>query len=234
MNRKTKSLKLIVIFLIILITTSLIYADSTTRKYRKKSNTNSKVEEKKEEEKDQKIHHLQPIKKGEQIPKHLIERKTYKDSRKKVHLKKKDYQTYHHTPSNKIRVHKKHYRQPVYYHYTTPPRYIYKGLWIRIRSGYDNGFYYYQGYPYYVYNHYLHRYSYDPGSYDLVDGYTYETYATFYGNSLRQSYDRCAELRDILNNREGDYRYFCAERFIYDTDYKYGWNPANYPNWLWR
>ena len=66
-----------------------------------------------------------------------------------------------------------------------------------------------------------------------MDSYTDETYATFYGDTLKKSYDRAAELRDILNHKFGDYRYFVAERFEYDPDYDYDWNPDDYPDWLW-
>lgn len=127
-----------------------------------------------------------------------------------------------------------HYSKPIKYHYTIPPRYIYRGIWIRYYFVYDNGFYFFNGYPYFVYHNHLHRYSYtDPGSYDLVDSVTDKVYATFYGFSLKQSYDRCAQLRDRLNREEGFYRYFCAERFEYDSDYNYGWDPDDYSDWYW-
>ncbi|MCK5050763.1 MAG: hypothetical protein KAS53_03410 [Candidatus Cloacimonetes bacterium] len=126
------------------------------------------------------------------------------------------------------------YHKPIKYHYTIPPRYIYRGIWIRYYFVFDNGFYFFNGYPYFVYHNHLHRYSYtDPGSYDLVDSVTDKVYATFYGFSLKQSYDRCAQLRDRLNREEGFYRYFCAERFEYDSDYNYGWDPDDYSDWYW-
>ena len=106
------------------------------------------------------------------------------------------------------------YNNPVNYHYSIPPRFIYRGIWIRYHFVYDNGFYFFNGYPYYVYHNYLHRYSYtDPGSYDLVDSVTDKVYATFYGFNLKQSYDRSADLRDRLNSEEGFYRYFCPDEY---------------------
>jgi hypothetical protein len=128
-----------------------------------------------------------------------------------------------------------HYPNPIHYFYVVQPIYIYRGLWIRHYYPYPNGFVFYQGYPYYVYNNHLHRYSaYDPGFFDLVDSRTDRVYATFYGRNLKQSYDRAAELRDILNNREGYYRYFCAERFEYDPDHDYNWDPADFSDWYWE
>ena len=126
------------------------------------------------------------------------------------------------------------YDKPIKYHHKIPPRFIYRGIWIRYYFVLDNGFYFFNGYPYYVYHNYLHRYSYtDPGSYDLVDSVTDKVYATFYGFNLKQSYDRSADLRDRLNREEGFYRYFCAERFEYDSNYKYDWDPDDYSDWYW-
>ena len=127
-----------------------------------------------------------------------------------------------------------HYPQPIQYHYNILPLYIYRGIWIRYYFVHDNGFFFFDGYPHYVHNNYIHRYSsVDAGSFDLVDSITDKVYATFYGVSLKQSYDRAADLRDRLNNEEGFYRYFCSERFIYDPDYHYNWDPEDYPDWYW-
>ena len=126
------------------------------------------------------------------------------------------------------------YNTPINYYYTIPPRFIYRGIWIRYYFVYNNGFCFFNGYPYYVYHNHLHRYSHtDPGSYDLVDSVTDKVYATFYGFSLKQSYDRCADLRDRLNGDEGFYRYFCAERFVYDANHNYDWDPNDYTDWYW-
>lgn len=128
-----------------------------------------------------------------------------------------------------------HYFHPVQYHYLVPPMYLYRGIWIRWWVDSPNGFVVQNGYPYYVWNGYLHRYSStDEGSYDVVDSYTDTIYATFYGQNIRQAYDRAAEMRDILNYREKADRYFCAERFEYDAKHEYDWNPDDYPDWLWE
>jgi len=145
-------------------------------------------------------------------------------------FKKKKHKPFSHTNI----VQQIHYQNPIQYHYTISPQYIYRGLWIRFYFIHDDGFFFHDGYPYFVYNNHFHRYSnIDTGSYDLVDSLTDKVFATFYGASSKQSYDRCANLRDRLNNEEGFYRYFCAERFIYDTDYYYDWDPDDYPDWYW-
>lgn len=126
------------------------------------------------------------------------------------------------------------YKSPRFYHYHIPPRYIYRGIWIRQYIDLPNGYIFYNGYPYYVYNNYLHRYSVeDSGYFDLVDSWNDETYATFYGDTIKDSYDRCADLRDRLNAEYGEERYFVAERFEYDSNYKYDWDPDDYPDWYW-
>lgn len=140
-----------------------------------------------------------------------------------------------HKPQQHSYHHTVHYYHPIQYHYLVPPMYLYRGVWVRWWVDYPNGFVIYDDYPYYVWNGYLHRYSStDEGSYDVVDSFTDTVYATFYGENTRQAYDRAAEMRDILNYREKAERYFCAERFEYDPDYKYDWNPDDYPDWLWE
>jgi len=234
MKNITKTL--IFISLLVLFSISsvfLVKAENVSQKY--------KIEEKKSySEKEQKSKNKQnryPIKRGEKIPDNLLKaRKELKHLNvESTKLKKKHFIRHKHKPYKKIGVHKSHYRRPKYYHYLIPARYIYRGLWIRVYINFDNGYCFYNGYPYFVYNNYLHRYSdIDPGSYDLVDSYTDEVYATFYGRSIKISYDRCAELRDMLNYEIGEYRYFCAERLDYDPDYSYDWDSNDYPYWLWR
>ena len=183
---------------------------------------------------------IRPFSKEEARLKYRSEQKAIGNHNEKIKHKikkkiSKKYHTYQHRPYKKNVIHKTHYSSPLKYHYTIHPRYLYRGLWIRINIDHADGYYFYNDYPYFIYNGYLHRYSsWDRGSYDLVDRKTDEVYATFYGNSLKQSYDRCAELRDKLNNKLGEYRYFCAERFVYDPDYSYGWEPQDYPNWYWH
>jgi hypothetical protein len=140
-----------------------------------------------------------------------------------------------HKPQQHSYHHTVHYYHPIEYHYLVPPMYLYRGVWVRWWVDYPNGFAVYDGYPYYVWNGYLHRYSSsDEGSFDVVDSFTDTVYATFYGESIREAYDRAAEMRDILNYREKADRYFCAERFEYDPDHTYEWDPDDYPDWLWE
>ncbi|MCF7813702.1 MAG: hypothetical protein K9N40_04405 [Candidatus Cloacimonetes bacterium] len=151
-------------------------------------------------------------------------------------MKPLKFKKHHHKPLIKIPQQQEiHYNSSVEYHYTIHPVFLYRGMWIRYYFIHDNGFFFYNGYPYYVYNNHIHRYSFDDqGFYDLVDSDTDEVYATFYGRNLKESYDRAAEIRDLMNNEEGYYRYFCAERFEYDPDYYYGWDPADFPDWYWE
>lgn len=238
--KKNISIFLSVILFILI---SSLFVNGEPRKIEKKNQSNN-TEQKIQREKNKKVKHVQvtePIPRGVAIPKQLIKRVNepknspirYKNN-SEIKFKKK-YVDFHHKPYQKVHIQKKHFPSPKKYQHHIPARFIYRGLWIRILVQHRNGYYFYEGYPYIVYHDYLHRYSStDPGSYDLVDNYTYEVYATFYGNSLKQSYDRCAELRDKLNNRFGEYRYFCAERFDYDPNYSYNWNPNDYPNWFWH
>lgn len=232
----------------------MVYAQTKTEPKLKKDSSKIIKNEKKvsEQLKEEKQEKEKPPKKAEKKakkdywkkkPLKLNDPKIYKKKTDRKVLKKdnaehpliKFKKKYKHIPyKKKIAVQQIHYPKPVNYHYTVPAMYIYRGLWIRIHFFHDNGFYFYHGYPYYVYNNVLHRYSeVDSGSFDLVDSYTDKVYATFYGQNLRQSYDRCAQMRDILNDEEGDYRYFCAERFEYDPEYQYNWVPENYPDWYW-
>ncbi|EQC47704.1 hypothetical protein M900_A0252 [Bacteriovorax sp. Seq25_V] len=94
--------------------------------------------------------------------------------------------------------------------------YVYQNRWLRITVGYSNGYYYYNDYPFYVYNGYSHRYSYyDNCDYELVDSYTNRVERTFYSYSCAMGYDMCADVRDDLNDYEWDNRYFCAEKYDY-------------------
>ncbi len=88
-----------------------------------------------------------------------------------------------------------------------------------------NDGYYWDNYPFFVYNGYRHRYSHlDVCNYDLVDGDTNSVYRSYSEYTCSVAYDLCADLRDSLNWSSTDYRYFCSERFSYDTSYTYPWN----------
>ena len=117
------------------------------------------------------------------------------------------------------------WNSPRHYHYTIPYRYIYWNQWIRYRVTDLNGYRLYNGYPFFVFNGYRHRYSsYDQCNYDLVDGNTNSVQRTFSGYTCKMSYDMCADVRDNLNADYSSYRYFCAEEFEYDENFRYDWN----------
>jgi hypothetical protein len=131
-----------------------------------------------------------------------------------------------HRPHRDVVRHSRRFSRRYDYHRTIPYRFIYWDQWIRYRVGYSDGYFTIDGYPYFVYNGYSHRYSsYDTCDYDLVDGYNNSVERTFYGYSCQQSYDYCADLRDDLNWRRSDYRYFCSERLDFSNG---GYNQWNY------
>ena len=83
----------------------------------------------------------------------------------------------------------------------------------------------YNGYPYYVYNGYMHRYSdVDRCDFELVDGWSNEVVQTYNDYSCNYGYDVCADDRSYYNDIENEYRYFCSERFSYDDEYDYDWD----------
>lgn len=134
------------------------------------------------------------------------------------------YTRHTHRPQRDRFDHRRRFSRRYDYHRTIPYRFVYWDNWIRYRVSHNDGFVIIDGYPYYVYNGYRHRYSsYDRCDYDLVDGWDNRVERTFYGYTCQQAYDYCADLRDDLNWRRSDYRYFCSERI----DYSYG----SYSHW---
>jgi hypothetical protein len=135
------------------------------------------------------------------------------------------YTRYTHVPYRRYQSHTRRYLRIRDYHYTVPYRYVYWNTWLRWRISYNDGYRWYMDYPYFVYNGYLHRYSHiDTCNYDLVDSYDNTTYRSFGGYTCATGYDLCADLRDSLNWQRSEYRYFCSERFEYDSSYSYNWN----------
>jgi hypothetical protein len=117
------------------------------------------------------------------------------------------------------------YSYPRYYYRTVPYRFIYWNRWIRHRINYNNGYYFHSGYPYFVYNGYLHRYSsYDTCNFELVDGHNNATVERFNNYRCNVGYDQCAELRSRLNHQEGNYRYFCSEAIENTNNDDYDWD----------
>ncbi len=136
------------------------------------------------------------------------------------------YTPYRHTSWLDILLgHHRNWYYPAYYHYTLPFRSIYWWNWVRVRVALDNGYRVIDGYPYYVYDGYSHRYSnQDLCDYELVDGYGNNVIKTFHGWTCQQGYDACAIERDNLNWNIGNAQYFCSERFKLDPNYDYQWN----------
>lgn len=134
------------------------------------------------------------------------------------------YTRVYHTPYYSVPRHNMVYYTPRDYYYHLSYRDIYWNQWIRVRINYNDGYHWYNNYPYFVYNGYRHRYSpVEYCDYELVDGYNNNTHTAFHGQSCQSAYDRCANLRDDLNYYAGDYRYFCSERFFDD--------PFSYDHW---
>jgi len=123
------------------------------------------------------------------------------------------YTRHNHNPRRGRVRHARRFQRRFDYHRTIPYRFVYNNRWIRFRVNFGNGYTTIDGYPYYVYNGYRHRYShYDTCDYELVDGYNNSVERTFFGYTCAQSYDYCAQLRDDLNYGRGNYRFFCSER----------------------
>ena len=71
----------------------------------------------------------------------------------------------------------------------------------------------------------MHRYSHiDNCDYELVDGHSNTVHRRFHNYTCATGYDLCADLRDSLNSSYNGYKYFCSERFNYDSNYSYDWN----------
>lgn len=134
------------------------------------------------------------------------------------------YTRHTHRPDRRRVNHRRRFSRRYDYHRTIPYRYVYWDTWVRFRVSFNDGYVLVDGYPYYVYNGYRHRYSsFDTCDYDLVDGYSNSVQQRFYGYSCAQAYDLCADLRDDLNYRRTGYQYFCSERL----DLSYG----SYSHW---
>jgi hypothetical protein len=134
------------------------------------------------------------------------------------------YRRHNHINHTGYRNHQRRYSSPRQYHYSVPYQFIYWNTWLRYRVTWNDGFYW-NNYPFFVYNGYRHRYSHmDTCNYELVDGYTNNVQRSYPGYSCNTGYDLCANLRDSLNWQSTGYRYFCSEKFSYDSSHSYNWN----------
>ncbi len=133
------------------------------------------------------------------------------------------YVYYNHSPYYGHISHSLRFYSPYDYYSRVPYRNVYWDQWVRWGVSSNNGFYYFDNYPYFVYNGYRHRYSpMDSCNYELVDGYDNRTEMTFSGRSCQSGYDACARERDERNYRSYDDRYFCSERL--DSSRSYNWD----------
>ncbi len=139
------------------------------------------------------------------------------------------YSRYDHIPYRGIPRGHYTYHHPRDFFRTVPYRFIYWNNWLRWRVNYDNGYYWWNNYPWFVYNGFQHRYSdQDVCNYELVDGRSNQTLDTFYGQYCNVGYDRCSQARDNANYQVGEYRYFCSERVEEGEDYNWDYNDDFY------
>lgn len=126
------------------------------------------------------------------------------------------YRSYTHSPYRHNYVARRQYLRTVnYYNYlrSMSYNYFYRN-WIFYPASYMNGYRVLNGYPYFIYAGYAHRYSYnDICDYQLVDSYTDSVVQSYSNMSCAYAYDSCADDRDYENRYEMDDRYFCAERY---------------------
>jgi hypothetical protein len=100
------------------------------------------------------------------------------------------------------------------YVYRTNPNYIYAHWIFWPATGYTNGYWTIDNYPYYVYNGYRYRYSTaDYCNYQLVDSYDHTVIQSYWNQMCNTGYDACSYERDRINSQMGEYRYFCSETY---------------------
>ena len=133
-----------------------------------------------------------------------------------------------HSPYGYIPRHRSRWNSTRYYSYHIPYRFLYWDTWIRYRiptTTWVNGYRYWDNYPYYIYNGYLHRYSdIDTCDYELVDAYSNQVIRTYHNMSCNRGYDQCSVDRSYYNRDYQDYRFFCSEKFYSDESHNYNWN----------
>jgi hypothetical protein len=124
------------------------------------------------------------------------------------------YSPYRHSVYNP-RIHStRYYRSMDWYNYVAQVNrdYIYANWIFYPASGYSNGYYHLENYPYYVYNGYRYRYSsMDYCNYQLVDQYNHQVLQTYWNQTCNSGYDLCSMERDRMNAGTGQFRYFCSE-----------------------
>jgi len=122
------------------------------------------------------------------------------------------YRRYNHVPYRYDRTHHRNWYSSGDFWRRVPRNYVYRNRWLRWNYNYRNGYHWYNNYPWFVYNNYLHRYSdTDNCNYELVDSFYDEVVDRFHSMSCRIGYDKCARVRDDWNWEEREERYFCSE-----------------------
>lgn len=117
----------------------------------------------------------------------------------------------HHPWGAPVRVTR--WNTPYAYHRTVLRSHIYRH-WIfwAVPGYYRPGYRYMDGYPWYIYNGYRHRYSpTETCTYDLIDTSNDTTVRNFGEMSCNLAYDQCARERDAANAGNSDERFTCAE-----------------------
>jgi hypothetical protein len=134
------------------------------------------------------------------------------------------YTHYYHAPYRYSYGHTaRYYRSHDWYNFVfrTNSNYIYAHWIFYPASGYNNGYWTIDNYPYYVYNGYRNRYSTnDQCNYQMVDQHDHTVVQTYWNQFCNVGYDSCSLERDRLNSQMNDYRYFCSETYR-DHDYDY-------------
>jgi hypothetical protein len=125
------------------------------------------------------------------------------------------YTTYVHSPYSRIYRHNTYWTPYTYFDFVRARYRSYLYLnWIYWNSSRINGYHVIDGYPYYVFNGYRHRYSHiDTCNYQLIDKYSHRVVRSYWGQICSISYDQCAIERSRKNRWEGNYRYSCVETF---------------------
>ncbi len=78
----------------------------------------------------------------------------------------------------------------------------------------NNTFNFIDGYPYWVINGYMHRYSStDTCNYQLIDKYSMRVVESYFRMTCNRGYDNCAIEKNKLNLEEKSLRFTCAETF---------------------
>ncbi|MBL6990425.1 MAG: hypothetical protein ISR65_11630 [Bacteriovoracaceae bacterium] len=131
--------------------------------------------------------------------------------------RRRNYRRNRHVPYRRIQSPRRRFKKPHLYHVGVPRRYIAQRRWVRYILDLIDGYHYYDGYPYFVYNGYRHRYSdLDYCNYDLVDSNNYSVRRSYTDYTCNMGYDLCSDRRDDLNDLSGQYRFFCSERLSDD------------------